>query len=70
MTCQPRAFLQLCGSKSSKIHSKQMKERDLKFAQYLFSYDRFVNPEPQMHLMMLNYVGFKTYELLMLINDR
>ena len=46
-----------------------MKERDLKFAQYLFSYDRFVNPEPQMHLMMLNYVGFKTYELLMLIND-
>ena len=46
-----------------------MKVRDLKFAQYLFSYDRFVNPEPQMHLMMLNYVGFKTSELLMLIND-
>ena len=69
MTCQPRAFLQLCGSKSSKIHSKQMKERDLKFARQLFSYDRFVNPEPQMRLMMPNYVGYKTYELHMLIND-
>ena len=42
-----------------------MKEHDLKFAQYLFSYDRFVHPEPLKHLMMLNYVGFKTYELLM-----
>ena len=46
-----------------------MKERDLKFAQYLFSYDSFVNPEPQMHLIKLNYVGFKTSELLMLIHD-
>ena len=46
-----------------------MKERDLKFAQHLFSYDRFVDPEPQMRLMRLNYVRYKTYELLMLIND-
>ena len=69
MTCQPRAFLQLCGSKSSKIHSKQMKERDLKFAQYIFSYDKFVDPETLKHLMMLNYVSFKTSQLLMLIND-
>ena len=65
-----RFFAALREPNSSKIHSKQMKERDLKFAQYLFSYDRFVNPEPQMHLMMLNYVGFKTCELLRLINDR
>ena len=34
-----------------------MKELELKFAQYLFSYDMFVNPEPQMRLMSVNYVG-------------
>ena len=59
------------GDKAQKSGKQdQSKERDLKLAQYLFSYDRFVNPEPQMHLMMIDYVRFKTNELIMLINDR